>query len=150
MLNLQTQNEALLLKHLDKFFNRKDLPWVNLIWDKHYRNDRLPNSTAPRGSFWWRDILKLLDKYKGMASVLVFNGKTCLFWDDVWNDQVRRIQYPELHSFAKNKRTSMAQFLLNNSLEAQFHLPLSEQAFEEYQRLQDYIQAFQVQENTKD
>jgi hypothetical protein len=31
VLNLQTQNEALLLKHLDKFFNRKDLPWVNLI-----------------------------------------------------------------------------------------------------------------------
>jgi len=25
------------------------------------------------------DVLKLLDKYKGMASVLVSNGKTCLF-----------------------------------------------------------------------
>ena len=91
VLNIQTQNEALLLKHLDKFFNKRDLPWVKLIWDKHYRNDKLPNSTTPRGSFWWRDILKLLEKFKGMASVLVANGKTCLFWDDVWNSQVRRI-----------------------------------------------------------
>jgi len=78
VLSLQTQNEALLLKHLHKFFNRIDLPWVKLIWDKHYRNDKLPNPTIPKGSFWWRDILKLLDKYKGLASALVSDGKSCL------------------------------------------------------------------------
>jgi hypothetical protein len=27
-LNLQTHNEALILKHLHKFFNRINLPWV--------------------------------------------------------------------------------------------------------------------------
>jgi hypothetical protein len=32
------QNDALLMKNLDKFFNRRDLPWVNLI-------------KAPRGVF---------------------------------------------------------------------------------------------------
>lgn len=53
VLNLQTQNEALLLKYLHKFFNRSDLPWVKLIWEKHYRNDKLPNSVVPKGSFWW-------------------------------------------------------------------------------------------------
>jgi hypothetical protein len=78
VINLQTQNEALLLKYLHKFFNRNDLPWVNLIWDKHYRNDKLPNSAAPKGSFWWNDILKLLDKYKGMASVIISDGRSCL------------------------------------------------------------------------
>ena len=31
VLNLRTQNEALLLKHLHKFFNRADVPWVRLI-----------------------------------------------------------------------------------------------------------------------
>jgi hypothetical protein len=79
VLNIQTQNEALLLKHLDKFFNKRNLPWVKLIWDKHYRNGKLPSSTTPRGSFWWRDILKLLKKFKGMASVLIASGKSCLF-----------------------------------------------------------------------
>jgi len=29
------------------------LPWVELIWDKHYRNGNLPSSTALKGSFWW-------------------------------------------------------------------------------------------------
>jgi hypothetical protein len=32
---LKTQNKALLLKHLDKFYNRKDIPWVNLIWNTY-------------------------------------------------------------------------------------------------------------------
>ena len=27
VLNIQTQNEALLLKHLDKFFNKREMPW---------------------------------------------------------------------------------------------------------------------------
>ena len=35
-----------------------------------------------KGSFWWRDILKLLDSFKDMASVSIGNGSTCLFWMD--------------------------------------------------------------------
>ena len=31
VINLTTQIEALLLKKLHKFFNRLDIPWVNLI-----------------------------------------------------------------------------------------------------------------------
>lgn len=31
VLNLKTQNEALVIKHLSKFFNREDTPWVSLI-----------------------------------------------------------------------------------------------------------------------
>jgi len=107
VLNLQTHNEALLLKHLHKFFNRCNLPWVELVWDKHYKNGRLPSSTVPKGSFWWRDALKLLDKYKGMASVIISNGQTCFLWNDMWNGQVRKLQYPELYSCAKNKSISL-------------------------------------------
>ena len=33
VINLTTQNEALLLKNLHKFFNRLDIPWVHLIED---------------------------------------------------------------------------------------------------------------------
>ena len=80
--------------------------------------------------------MKLLDKYKGMASVLVFNGKTCLFWDDVWNDQVRRIQYPELHSFAKNKRISLSTAHDTDYFHDLFHLPLSIEAYNQMQELQ--------------
>jgi len=59
-------------------------------------------------------------------------------------------KFPRLFSFAKNKKISVLQFLSNNNLQSQFHLPLSEQAYQEYQRMQDYIQSIQVQQNTKD
>jgi hypothetical protein len=36
VVDLRSQNEALLLKHLDKFYNKKDTPWVNMIWHSHY------------------------------------------------------------------------------------------------------------------
>src|SRR6185312_7319260 len=81
VLNLKTQNEALLLKNLHKFYNNVDTPWVQLIWDKHYQNGKLP-SHIKKGSFWWRDTLKLLDKYKGMAICNIQDGSTCLFWTD--------------------------------------------------------------------
>ena len=32
VLNLRVQNESLLLKHLHKFYNRVDVPWVHLVW----------------------------------------------------------------------------------------------------------------------
>jgi len=31
VIDLKTQNEALLLKHLMKFFNGEDIPWVSLV-----------------------------------------------------------------------------------------------------------------------
>jgi hypothetical protein len=43
---------ALLLKHLDKFYNKKNIPWVNLIWNTHYSNGEIPHVTRDRGSFW--------------------------------------------------------------------------------------------------
>ena len=38
VLNLRTQNDALLLKNLHKFFNIMDAPWVHLVWEKYYSN----------------------------------------------------------------------------------------------------------------
>jgi hypothetical protein len=93
-----------LLKHLHKFFNKCDLPWVELIWDKHYTNGKLPDIRMPKGSFWWRDVLKLLHKFKGMASVTIFSGQSCLLWDDLWNGGVRKLLSLELHSFAKKQK----------------------------------------------
>ena len=41
VLNLRTQNEALLLKHLHKFYNKMDIPMVHLIWERYYSNGSL-------------------------------------------------------------------------------------------------------------
>jgi hypothetical protein len=65
ILNLKTQNDALLLKNMHKFFNRQDCPWVNLIWANYYRDGKIPNIQR-KGSFWWKEILKLMDRFKGI------------------------------------------------------------------------------------
>ena len=100
VLNLRTQNEALLLKNLHKFFNKQDIPWVQLVWEKHYQNGKLP-SHIKKGSFWWRDNLKLLESFKGMASVCLQDGSSCYFWTDLWDGHVHSQIFPELFSFAK-------------------------------------------------
>ena len=95
MIDLKTQNEALLLKHLMKIFNREDLPWVSLVWESYYEAGSLP-CLAKKGSFWWRDMLKLLDKFKGFAMVNINNAKSCFLWTDLWNNKVPMHTYPEL------------------------------------------------------
>jgi hypothetical protein len=51
-LNLYTQSQSLLLKHLHKFFNKQDVPWVHLIRNNHYPNGNLPINNR-KGPFWW-------------------------------------------------------------------------------------------------
>ena len=36
VLDVQTQNKALLMKDLHNFFNSSDLPWVDLMWSSYY------------------------------------------------------------------------------------------------------------------
>lgn len=106
VLNLKGQNEALLLKYLDKFFNKADIPWVHLVREKYYSNGKLPDHTM-RGSFWWRNILKLLNSYKGLSIVQLQNGSTCILWDDMWAHMVPKLPFRELYSFAHHKSISV-------------------------------------------
>ena len=36
IINLSLQNDALLLKQLDKFYRKENTQWVKLIWQKYY------------------------------------------------------------------------------------------------------------------
>lgn len=112
------------MKHLHKFFNREDITWVHLVWEKYYSNGSLPSSQK-KGSFRWRDILKLLDAYKEMAMVNIQDGVSCLFWDDLWLNRVHKIQYPKLFSFARNTRISLRFALEVEGSNNLFHLPIS-------------------------
>ena len=145
MLNLRTQNEALLLKYLHKFLNKEDLPWVNLIWEKYYRNGRLPGATNI-GSPWWRDILKQIDKFKGFASVNIQDGKSCLFWEDLWNGLVPKISFSELYSFAKKTKITLAEVKATSTLHDLFHLSLSVEAFDQLGQLQTILQSVHISE----
>jgi hypothetical protein len=78
IINLILQNEVLLMNNLHKFYNKEELPWVQLIWSNYYRNGRVP-SQIKKGSFRWRDNLKLLNCYKGIAQATAGQGDTVLF-----------------------------------------------------------------------
>ena len=145
---MQTQNEALLIKNLHKFFNKLDIPWVHLVWEKYYNNGKLPNHTK-KGSFWWKDILKDLDKCKGMATISIQSGESCLLWDDLWLGQVPKFAYPELYSFTKKPNWTVAIAKNSEPLIESFHLPLSMEAYQQFFQLEDTLNNFNPTTNSE-
>jgi hypothetical protein len=71
VLNLRTQNKALLMKNLYKFYNHHDIPWVNLVWQAYYYNNIISHLCNRKGSFWWKDCLSMIDDFRGMTSCTV-------------------------------------------------------------------------------
>jgi hypothetical protein len=131
VLNLDTQNSALLLKNLHKFYNRLDIPWVNLVWSSYYAQGHL------EVSFWWKAHLKLLDKFKGISRCHIGDGKSTLFWTDLWESECIMHKYPHLLTFSKSTDLSIKQVMETEFLEDLFHLPLSQQAFSEFESLEN-------------
>jgi hypothetical protein len=62
---------------MDKFFNKKDIPWVTLVWEKHYSNDKLLSHIRKRIVLVERqpETFRVL---KSFATVRIQNGGTCL------------------------------------------------------------------------
>lgn len=130
VINISTQNQALLMKNLHKFYNKMDIPWVKLIWEKQYSNGKLPNHTK-KGSFWWRDILKLVPLFKDLATIQVKDGQSCFFWSDKWKHQPFQLTFPECFSFAKNKNITLAGARNTQDITNLFSLPISQTAFDQ-------------------
>jgi len=146
VIDIEKQNEALLLKNLNKFFNEKDIPWVQLIWEKYYRNGKLPGHTK-KGSFWWRDILKYLPHFKEMTRVQLQCGSRILFWQDNRNGQELKSLAPELYSFAKNKLITVQKVREQGDFIQLRHLPISEEAFEQMQQLLQILESLTITED---
>jgi hypothetical protein len=85
------------MKHLHKFYNKHDTPWVQLVWQ--YYTHEVPNAFKLCGSFWWKDFMKLVDKYISLCKVTIGDGDTALFWSDMWHDRTMLHRFPRLHSF---------------------------------------------------
>ena len=131
IIDIEKQNDALLMKHLNSFYNHHDLPWVNLTWSKLYSNSQTPpQARCPVGSFWWKDLLKLFTPLKNLIKCDPSRGNTDLFWSGSWSPLPLKEKYPHLFSFSKKPKCSIRYFL-DNELEANFSLPLSSQATEQ-------------------
>jgi hypothetical protein len=135
VLDLDTQNRALLLKNLDKFYNNNDIPWVKLVKGAYYNNGTLPGGSV-EGSFWWKTHLKLVDTFKGLAKCNLGNGKSSLFWQDNWDDNCLMQSMPHLITYARNHLITVRDVLDTEFLEDLFHLPLSQQAYSEFLQME--------------
>jgi hypothetical protein len=82
-----------------------------------------------KGYFWRRDILKLLDTFKGLARVQVQDGRTVQLWHDLWNNQIHKVSSQELFSFSGRPNVTLKNVGTLQNLFEIFHLPLSEQAY---------------------
>ena len=115
----KTQNEALLLKFLHK---QSGYPLGSSNLGKNYQNGKLPGQTkkgSSGGVMWW-----IAGQFKGLASVSLKDGATCLMWMDLWNWLVNCHSFPELFSFATRATITMKDTISCSSLDQILHLPL--------------------------
>jgi hypothetical protein len=131
------QNDALLIKQLHKFYNKAEVPWVQLVWQ--YYIDEVPHVAKLCGSFWWRDIMKLAEKYREICTVTRVNGDSILFWSDKWRGNALSQDYPILFSFVLDKSVSLKEMVALENIEDHFYLPLSAQAFDEFNQVKQII-----------
>ena len=137
------------MKNLFKFYNKKDIPWVYLIWQAHYSNGQIPHAKNVKASFWWKDCLTMMDSFRALAKCEINKGDTILLWKDKWDDSIREDYYPHLFSFAKDVNLSMekAGHVTNEDIYDLFHLPLSTIAHQELSDLQDEIRDIDFSNN---
>jgi hypothetical protein len=102
--------------------------------ENYYINGKLPDHRA-KGSFWWRALLKLLDKFKGITMVQVQDGSSVLMWQDLWNCKVRMMESLELYSFTIKSNISLSEANGMVDFHEIFQLPLSQEAFQQYRDL---------------
>ena len=149
VLNLEIQNCALLLKQLHKFFCKADVPWVKLVWSIY--GDSPPHAQSSRGSFWWRDIFKLVNIYRSITKSEVHNGKLTLFWKDFWyGNELLCDRFPHLYSYVFNEDSSVAELAANQHPGQLFALPLSIEAFREHEQIRLILASVDHQTTTED
>jgi hypothetical protein len=149
IINLQIQNSALLLKHLHKFYNHEDIPWVHLVRDAYYYQS-VPHAVVLSGSFWWRSVISLSEEYRSITSVTIGNGSSTLFWSDLWKEEAFDSKFLRLYSFAKDRLQSVKEFALKDSILDNFDLPLSVEAHAELSSLMDLIGDAHLNESVHD
>jgi hypothetical protein len=74
-----------------------------------------------------------------MAMPNAFSGSSTFLWDGMWNGLLLKLRFPELYSFARNKNISLRKARSLPHLDNIFHIPLSDEAFNQYIDLQSLL-----------
>jgi hypothetical protein len=65
--------------------------------------------------------------FRGLVSCSFGDGTSVSFWEDIWDMGLLKLEFPQLFSFAKDTKNSVATFL-SRDIENNFLLPLSTEA----------------------
>jgi hypothetical protein len=125
---LEVQNKALLLKHLDEFYNNAYLPWVKLVRDSYY-HEVFPHVVTLSGSFLWKSVIRMSGVWRSLSKYRLENGNSILFWDDLWHDEMMSVKFPRPFSYTNDKLVSVLGSLLYDNISRAFDLPLSSQTY---------------------
>jgi hypothetical protein len=134
LLNLSVQNDYLLIKHLHKFYNKADLPWVKMSWELYYSTS-LPPARSREVSFWWI----VLPAFKEVAQCDFIQENSILLWQDKWSALPLKDTWTHLYSFCKDEGISIKQALLVPEASDLFYFPLSEEALLQFHFFQALI-----------
>jgi hypothetical protein len=137
------------MKHLHKFYNKEDIPWVQLVGFKHYSR-KVPHASAEVCSFWWKYILRLNVLYRGITKCNVGDGKTVTFWENLWTKEILASKFPILHSFVRNSNSSVHDLMNAEDLDSLFLLPLSLTAMDDMISLQQMLVNIPYNADSKD
>ena len=100
-----------------------------------------PNLAREKGSFWWRDILRLHIQLRGVAICHPNKGDTVSFWDDlVMAISIHSSRFPNLFPYAKEPRLSLWRIRSADPLVDCFRIPMSREAYNEMLVLQSELQ----------
>jgi hypothetical protein len=59
--------------------------------------------------FWWKDIIKLFEKFKKISTCHPNTGISASLWSDNWSGQFLELRFPHLFSFTR-KKTVLSSF----------------------------------------
>lgn len=126
---------------------------MSLIWSSYY-TESTPQATALFGSFWWRDVFKLFEKFCQLAIPEVHSGDTVLYWLDQWQILGSHIplkdRFPCRFSFVIDDKLTVKEILALHSVGSNFHLPLSMQAYRELLQLEHILSPVNLEDQVKD
>jgi len=105
ILNTRVLNESLLIKWIWRLYNKEpDDQCCQLLQAKYLRDKPFSLCKRQTRSQFWRGLLQVRDKFKWGATFSLGNGKSILFWEEVWiGDTPLRLEFPRLYDYCYNK-----------------------------------------------
>jgi hypothetical protein len=107
-----------------------------------YYQNCTPQTAGKVGSFWWRDVCKLLTNFRGISICTPGDGKSILFWKDRWSDGLLAENFDRLFSFVIDPDVTLGDFLKctnETDLLKHFAIPLSLQAYNDLLQVKNLL-----------